>query len=329
MEQNTAQNEWNASELMNMTAQIREYKNPLVIYHGNCADGFSAAWVFYKVQDIIEQGFDFHPGVYNDSPPDCSGRHVYMVDFSYKPEVLKEILKVCDGLTIIDHHKSAIEAIQGDEELSNLIKNTEALALDTDEPAIWFHYSLDKCGATLAWDYWEESFKQAGVERPLLLGHIEDRDLWRFKLPNTREIQANVFSYEYTFENWDKLMAAGQLELLQMTVAGAAIERKHHKDIKELLNVCQRTLCIAGYDVPVASLPYIFSSDAAHAMAKSHKDGTEFAACYWDTPTHRVFSLRSCDNGMDVSAIAEEYGGGGHKNAAGFRVPRSHRLAVC
>jgi nanoRNase/pAp phosphatase (c-di-AMP/oligoRNAs hydrolase) len=46
-----------------------------------------------------------------------------------------------------------------------------------------------------------------------------------------------------------------------------------------------------------------------------------FAACYWDTPAGRVFSLRSGENGMDVSVIAQKYGGGGHKHASGFRVP--------
>jgi nanoRNase/pAp phosphatase (c-di-AMP/oligoRNAs hydrolase) len=34
----------------------------------------------------------------------------------------------------------------------------------------------------------------------------------------------------------------------------------------------------------------------------------------------RIFSLRSVGD-FDVSAIAKIYGGGGHKNAAGFTVP--------
>lgn len=55
--------------------------------------------------------------------------------------------------------------------------------------------------------------------------------------------------------------------------------------------------------------------------------GELFAACYWDTPTGRVFSLRSTDEGMDVSVIASQYGGGGHRNAAGFRVAFDHELA--
>ena len=48
--------------------------------------------------------------------------------------------------------------------------------------------------------------------------------------------------------------------------------------------------------------------------------GQPFAVCYWDTLQGRVFSLRSTDDGMDVSEIAKQYGGGGHRNAAGFTV---------
>ena len=56
--------------------------------------------------------------------------------------------------------------------------------------------------------------------------------------------------------------------------------------------------------------------DAEYEMA----NGKPFAACYWDTPKGRVFSLRSSDDGADVSEVAKQYGGGGHRNASGFTV---------
>jgi uncharacterized protein len=280
---------------------------PIVIYHGNCADGFSAAWCFWhKYGDSCE----YVAGVYQKPPPDVTGRTVYLVDFSYKRAAVEQMLSTAESVTLIDHHKTAIE------DLRPLFRSDSWTG---DPKPLNFYVDLERSGATLAWDY-----LFPGEPRPLLLGHVEDRDLWRFKLPNTREIQANVFSYDYTFEQWDRLMAAGQAELLQMTVAGAAIERKHHKDIAELVKVCKRRMVIGGHDVPVASLPYTLSSDAGHLMAT----GEKFAACYWDTDTGRTFSLRSCDDGMDVSAIASGYGGGGHAKAAGFTVPRTHELAV-
>lgn len=276
---------------------------PLVIYHGNCADGFSAAWCFWK--KFGDQA-DYVAGVYGQPPPDVTGRNVYLVDFSYKRDVVEQMLETATTVTLIDHHKTAIEDLK---ELCVLGK------------LIWY-VDLERSGATLAWDYLFPN-----QPRPLLLGHIEDRDLWRFKLTGTREIQAFVFSHEYTFEQWDKLMSAGQVELLQMTAAGAAIERKHHKDIAELVKVCERRMVIGDYLVPVASLPYTLTSDAGHLMASNWENGTLFAACYWDTATDRIFSLRSTEHGVDVSEIAKQYGGGGHKHAAGFKVPREHELA--
>lgn len=280
---------------------------PLVIYHGNCADGFSAAWCFWRKYGADA---DYVAGVYQQDPPDVTGRDVYLVDFSYKRPVVEAMLKAAASVCLIDHHKTAID------DLRPLFMQDSW----TGEPKQLAHFTdLNRSGATLAWDY-----LFPGEDRPLLLGHVEDRDLWRFKLAGTREIQALVFSHEYTFETWDRLMSADQVELLKMTAAGAAIERKHHKDVAELVGVCKRRMVIGGHSVPVASLPYTLVSDAAHLMAQ----GEPFAACYWDTAEGRTFGLRATDDGVDVSEIAKQYGGGGHAKAAGFKVPRSHELAV-
>jgi hypothetical protein len=108
-----------------------------------------------------------------------------------------------------------------------------------------------------------------------------------------------------------------------MTAQGAAIERKHRKDVAELVATCRRRITIAGHSVPVASMPYTMASDAGHLLS----EGEPFAAVYWDTAEHRQFSLRSRPEGLDVAAICQGFGGGGHKHAAGFRVGREHELA--
>ena len=274
---------------------------PLCIYHGNCADGFGAAWVF---KNYADREFEFHAGVYQDAPPSCEGRDVYLVDFSYKRNVVEDMLKQAHRITLIDHHKTAIDDLKP--------------LLDTEKKMSASLFDVEHSGAMLAWRFFNGNFQ----EPPQLIKHIEDYDLWRFTLPFTREIKANVFSYPYTFEAWDELMAADTNSLV---LAGSAIERKHHKDIAELVNVCRREMVIGGINIPVANLPYTLTSDAGHMMASEHQSKT--AACYWDTPDGRVFSLRSTEDGPDVSEIAKLYGGGGHKHASGFRVPFSHVLA--
>ncbi|MBS6040795.1 MAG: phosphohydrolase [Pseudomonas sp.] len=298
----------------------------MCIYHGNCADGFGAAWV---VRKALGDQVEFVAGVYGQEPPDVEGKDVIIVDFSYKYEVMARMSWKAHSIIILDHHKSAAEDLgkfppfhAGVRLDGRHADGTVALGWESahsfmqmqNAPAIACCFDMNRSGAMLAWDHFFP-----GQEPPMLLRHIEDRDLWLFKLDGTREIQANLFSYPYDFKVWDQLMAA---DVDTLRSDGAAIERKHHKDIAELVAVMKRRLVIGGHDVPVASLPYTLTSDAGHLMAQ----GESFAACYWDTPDGRVFSLRSTDEGLDVSEIAKQYGGGGHRNASGFRVPFGHEL---
>ncbi|SDH48775.1 DHH family phosphoesterase [Pseudomonas panipatensis] len=281
------------------------YRPPLCIYHASCADGFGAAWVVRKAMPHAE----FHPARYGEPMPDVAGRVVVLVDFSYSRDQLLQMAEIAKRVLVIDHHKTAAEALAG------LPQVADASSWAHSGRAISTCFDMERSGAGLTWDFFFP-----GQPRPDLINHIEDRDLWRFKLEGTREVQANVFSYPYDFEVWDQL-AATPAE--QLRSDGIAIERKHHKDIAELLKALRRRMTIGGYDVPAANLPYIHSSDAGHVMAQ----GEPFAACYWDTPAGRTFSLRSETDGLDVSAIAKLYGGGGHRNAAGFTVSYEHPLA--
>lgn len=307
----------------------------VVIYHGNCADGFTAAWAARKK---FGDSAEYVAGVYQNPPPDVAGKDVVLLDFSYKRDVLRDMAKVARSILVLDHHKSAAEDLYEEgctlDELATIIRMDAPSWLapltweytqqcryqdeceNIGKAIIYAYFDMNRSGAGIAWDFFHP-----GVPRPALVDHVEDRDLWRFALPGTREIQAAVFSFPYSFDLWDGLAYA---DMATLRTEGAAIERKHHKDVAELVGVCKRRMTIAGYDVPVASLPYTLVSDAGHLMAQ----GEPFAACYWDTPDGRVFGLRSSDGGMDVSSVAKVYGGGGHAQAAGFRVPRGHELAI-
>jgi len=261
----------------------------LCIYHANCADGFGAAWVVRRA--LGEENVEFYQGKYGDLPPDCTGRDVVIVDFSYKRPVMMRIAEGAASILVIDHHKTAAES------LVDLPANVEC------------HFNMNHSGAMLTWLYYFPD-----EDSPELLTHIEDRDLWKFKLPGTRSIQASLFSYPYNFDVWDGLMQHTDMGILQYE--GEVLERKHFKDIVELLKVTKRTMIIGGHEVEVANLPYTMSSDAGHILVQTNP----FGACYYDTPTGREFSLRSTDEKVDVSQIALMYGGGGHRNAAGFKV---------
>ncbi len=301
---------------------------PLCIHHSPCADGFTSAWV---VNQFFKGEVDFHPGVYGHPPPNLANRDVLLVDFSFKRPVLEALLRSGDTqqantILVLDHHKTALEDLAG-------IKAPEGVDFDPGnwrssyQPDLWRAkweqemewpvrclFDMNRSGAQMTWDFF-----YPGKPRPALVDYVGDRDLWKFELPESREVNAYIFANEYTFQNWESLnlvfSAEGGLE--RVAAWGTAIEKKHHKDISELLGVTQRKMIIGGVEVPVANLPYTLTSDAGHLMAQDQP----FAACYWDTPKGRVFSLRSTPEGSDVAAIAATYGGGGHKNAAGFQMP--------
>lgn len=282
----------------------------LCIYHDNCADGFGAAWA---IRAALGSMVEFHPSTYQEQPPDVKGRKVVIADFSYKRPVLEQLALEAQSILILDHHKSAVEELSY---LPSPPPDVPYMAGWLPDSGVYARFDTGRSGARIAWDHFH-----AAVAPPRLIDHIEDRDLWRFKLPGTREIQANLMSFPYDFSLWDTLMAA---DVSTLRMGGEAIERKHNKDVADLVKALKRRMIIGGYDVPVASLPFTLVSDAAHEMAL----GEPFAGCYWDTTDYRIFGLRSSDTGVDVSQVAATYGGGGHRNASGFRVPRDHPLAI-
>lgn len=291
----------------------------ICIYHGGCADGFTAAWAVWKA---LGDQVEFVPGVYGEAPPDVTGADVIMVDFSYRRPVLAAM---AESLLILDHHKTAAADLEGfgtnatswlgpwgwSRHMMNVAQDE---CEDIPHAPSYVIFDMDRSGAQIAWDFFHPTRL-----RPQLVNYVADRDLWRFDLPGSREVAACIFSHGYDFDKWDYLSQLVEHDMTRNRVIdeGAAIERKHHKDIRELVKVARREMVIGGVRVPVANLPYTLASDAGHLMA----EGQPFAACYYDRPDARVFSLRSHPDGSDVAEIAASYGGGGHRNAAGFQAP--------
>ena len=228
-----------------------------------------------------------------------------MVDFSYKKEVVKGICDVAQKVYHIDHHISAIT------DLESLWKNTDS---EDFRGNFGPYQDINHSGAMLAW-----KFLNGSKSAPAILKHIEDRDLWKFEMASSREIAAALFSYDWNFSLFDDFMY-GTEAVANLIHEGRAFERKHQKEIAALIEMGMQLGNIDGYIVPTLNVPHMFASDAGNIMATNYAQGTVFAATYMDTPKGRIYSLRSTKNGMDVSKIAERFGGGGHKNAAGFTV---------
>jgi nanoRNase/pAp phosphatase (c-di-AMP/oligoRNAs hydrolase) len=77
---------------------------------------------------------------------------------------------------------------------------------------------------------------------------------------------------------------------------------------------------IGGHDVKIVECTCReIVGDLLNEMAV----GEPFVASYYMQAERMVFSLRSEEGAVDVSEVAEVYGGGGHVNSAGFTIPRA------
>lgn len=288
----------------------------ICIYHGGCADGFAAAWAVWHALGDIE----FYPAVYGEAPPDVTGRDVIMVDFSYKRPVIEAMAATCRTMLILDHHKTAqaelagidrpyVENMGWDAYLHSI--HNAFHQLDRDPRAPFAVFDMNRSGAQIAWDFFHP-----GKPRPKLVEYVADRDLWQFDLFRTREVAAWIYSWPMDFAIWNGIAATvGGNELDHSIAGGAAILRQHDKNVASLIKNTRRIMRIGGALVPVANVPHFMASDAGNILAQD----ASFSATYYDRPDARVFSLRSVLNGADVAAIAAQYGGGGHRNAAGFQ----------
>jgi len=264
---------------------------PLVIYHSGCADGFTAAWVFKKClpPDEKPEFFAAHypPDGQPTELPDCTDRVVYMVDFCTSREQLLKIKAAARAFQVIDHHKSARDACAG---------------LD------FCIFNMEQSGAGLAWRYFRGL---AGL--PWLVAYVEDRDLWRFALPNSRAVNAYIATHEQTFEVWDEIQRHGAKLAASR---GKAVLQYIDRYVANLTGQAIRQP-FAGYlDIPVVNAPFPAISEVVGKLAES-----ALFAVGWsqgaDGKYH--YSLRSRGD-FDVSAVAQKFGGGGHAAAAGFAV---------
>ena len=266
-----------------------------VLYHANCPDGFAAAWVVHQAHSGLPER-NFIPVQYGQPPPHGQFRKeedLFIVDFSYSRD---EILEMRDTavVVVIDHHKTAEEELEG---LENCI------------------FDMTKSGCVLAWEYF-----LGNEEVPKLLEYIQDRDLWKFRLPDSRAINAYIGAEEFNFkafdhfEKWltDKVLFGDMVRQGDAILWSQKVEYGLAADQAILRD-------FAGYHVPVVNCAIAGTSEVLHLLLGRHDpDDVPFAVSYCDRADgKRQWGLRSGGE-FAVSWVAKVYGGGGHHNSAGF-----------
>jgi oligoribonuclease NrnB/cAMP/cGMP phosphodiesterase (DHH superfamily) len=90
---------------------------------------------------------------------------------------------------VLDHHKTAQEA------LSNWTDKPENLEIVFD---------MNRSGAGITWDYFSASHDDLPL-RPPLIDYVEDRDIWKFALSDSKIINSVIGIEPLDFDNYDGL----------------------------------------------------------------------------------------------------------------------------
>jgi hypothetical protein len=265
-----------------------------VIYHNSSIDGFSAAFLIwlYKYQTRSDTQIEFYGTEYGMVPNDLEGRHVICLGFTYRKPSLMMVLQQALSVTVIDNHVFD----DFDPKLSpNYASNFRHLCDDT------------QASCTMVWNllYAEDKI-------PDILVHIQDRELWRFKVKNTREVLAALSSYSMEFSVWYELFHTP----IESVLRDGQVIRRYQTEIGRAVNRNVSRINFLEYtNVPIVNCPWFMVAEVVGALAQTEP----FALGYFDSSTKRHFSLRSsAKSPVDVCKLARKFGGGGHKNAAGF-----------
>ncbi|MNK27673.1 hypothetical protein D3C87_460350 [compost metagenome] len=285
----------------------------IVGHHASCMDGTGAKFAAWKKFGDTAK---YVPLQYGQPIPDFGNDYdteLYILDFSFSKEVTIEFTNKYKKFVVLDHHKTA------EAELKDLI--SENIIFD-----------MNKSGAGLAWEYFHP-----GVPMPELIAHIQDRDLWKFRLAGSKEVHAGLGLLKGSMGLWDKYIEPSEQITLgnktpgfnpyktgpmkELVNTGKGIIEYENNQISNTVPKRVKIIELCGYKVGVVNSGYLVSETGA-AICNDPTLKVDAAMMYFIDVEDKVFlSFRSkSGSNVDVSVICKQYfEGGGHPAAAGGR----------
>jgi hypothetical protein len=262
----------------------------VVIYHGGCPDGFGAAWAAWKKFGATAAYF---PARDRSAPPlPFKNKEVYILDYTYEESIVKKLIKDNIRVTAIDHHVSQ----EGATKLTHK-----------------YSYDVNHSGAVLAWNYFHP-----GQSVPFLLKCVEDRDIWKWKVPHSLEFLMCLDLEPFEFKAWTRLAKhLNDPQMRKKYLSDGKLLVRHYRSLYGKLIPHAELVKFEGKKVYALNCPYYFADDLGHDLALKTKS---FAILWAESKGRIKVSLRS-EGGVDVSKIAKKYGGGGHRQSSGFSFP--------
>jgi oligoribonuclease NrnB/cAMP/cGMP phosphodiesterase (DHH superfamily) len=296
-----------------------------IIFHDKCSDGFGAAYSAWRSfgNDLDVK---FHPVNYGDDFPEFgAGDLLYILDFSYAPEVITSAAQKAGEILLLDHHDTAREDWN---KLLSEKNGTEDIARGINWKVV---FDMERSGARMAWDH----FMGHMEDTPGMILHIEDRDLWRFNIPNTKAFIRQLNAIPQTTRSWDRVARMDETAMTEFMRDGIAVQSYYEQQLNNLFkDNPPRHVRLFELDDPnncdskgtwrrglMLNANPLFASEAGERLTEM--SGT-FGMTYSIVGDKVHCSLR-CKKPYEVQRIAKTYGGGGHKQSAGFKLS-THRF---
>jgi oligoribonuclease NrnB/cAMP/cGMP phosphodiesterase (DHH superfamily) len=270
----------------------------LCFYH-NDADGRASAAI---VRRALGSEIHLHEINYGDLLPwdeIMQAQHIIMVDFSLPlPEMLR--MATDRRFTWIDHHISAIN------DLHEAASEWDGLQ------------DLSAAACILTW-----RFFFAGQPVPRAITLIGDRDIWANEYPDTATFGEGLNQQDTRPENdrlWKPLLDDDPHAVQELIDLGSTLYRARLRDI-------YRTTARFGQKVNFEGYLTLVVNNRGNGDLGEHirKLGYDIAYCYIEGPQNGkiITFVTLFSDKVDVSVIAQKFGGGGHQGAAGFSFERN------
>jgi len=291
-----------------------------IVSHGpHCLDGVTAAVAVTR----FHAGAEVHPHFANNPeidqvltavPPPPPGRRqdLWITDISWtRPATdrhLRTLTAAGTRIFWVDHHRTAIERLRRG---AIDVPLTEMVVEDTYAAS---RLVFEHLRARLPRDAAVHDAFLA-LERLVMLA--DDNDRWIHALPGSRELALTVAAMRDT-EAYRELLSIDAnvtyTPLMREAYARVAAE------LAETHALAERTRSErqAGDVTVVAAWCAGYPSEIGDAWGKRARN-TVFAL--YDTKSDAVSFRRSPDCSVDLSKVAEHFGGGGHAAAAGCQIP--------
>ena len=272
-----------------------------LIFHHTDMDGYSSAAV---VEHFVNNCY-CRPVNYNNYLPTLEEIHktgkefdtIYIVDYSFTNDTLYLLQELLEEYNVvwIDHHKSSLGVL-------------DQLQYDN----LSYCVNIDYCGAINTWEY----FTTEPI--PYCLQLVDSWDTWK-------HFDENDFCFKLFF---DTKKARQSIDIFKDLLNKSSEEA--YEQIQSYLDECKilenyilneynlilkRTYTVEfnGYNCIVANCNIKSSMVFGNEIANY-----DFGIVWFYNGDTYNYSIYTAYEDLDASQIAELYGGGGHKAAAGF-----------